>query len=254
MKRCGVLLWCILSISLSYSYDENNMPDLTVPTQLGAKSLEASIEHRFIREPGAKFPDNFVYFANVKLGLRYVVLPKLEVGTSYQTYKREFNFNTAYSLFFPQAFLRTQALVQFFGARQNPLDANDLKMDYNFMYQVNFQSEPIVGRFLPAVDIAYDGLAKRAGIGTGLDIVLVNDHLDLLGEYYPVIGKRDTVPGGGTVVNYIQAAIKATVGGHQFMFTVGNFYDIGMRRLMAGAQAPINNIYYGFNIFRLFTF
>ncbi|MDD5673306.1 MAG: DUF5777 family beta-barrel protein [Chitinivibrionales bacterium] len=174
-------------------------------------------------------------------------MPKLEVGTSWQFLKKEYNFDAAYSLFFPELFLRTQALIQFFGVRHT----QDLAWDYNFLYQLNFQSEPIAGVFLPAIDGAYDGLNKRAGIGTGLDIVLM-PNLDLLGEYYPVIGKRDTLQETGNVVNYIQGAIKVTVGGHQFMFMVGNFYDIGMRRLMAGA--PSNRIYYGFNIFRLFSF
>ena len=239
------MVFCFSLCFLPYAYDENSMLSLSVPTELDANSLEANIVHRFLREPTATFPDNFISQANVLVGLKYIVLPKLEVGTTYQFFFKEYTFHAAYSLFLPKQFLRTQALIQFFGDRHD-LDQN---WDYNFLYQLNFQSEPIAGRCLPVVNLAYNGLSKKVGLGTGMDVVILKN-LDFLAEYYPVLGARDTSYTGNAKVNYFSTGIKITTAGHQFMFSISNDYDIGARRHMAGATD--NTLYYGFNIQRLF--
>jgi len=246
MKKDG-LFFCFLLTSLSFAYDENSMPDLAVPTQLDAKSIEANILHRFLRTPSADFPDNFINMANVGLGLKYVIIPKLEVGTSYQFLYKEYTFHAAYSAFFPKQYLRTQALIQFFGARRD----FDTLWDYNFLYQLNVQSDPIAGRFLPVINLAYNGLSKKPGLGAGIDVVTLAN-LDILAEYYPVMGTRDTTFSGTKLVNSFLVGLKYTTAGHQFMFTLSNNYNIGTRRLMAGAMD--NTLYYGFNINRLFSF
>jgi hypothetical protein len=244
----NIVLFCFLTVSLVFAYNENSMPGLDVPTQLDPKSLEASIVHRFYRSPTANFPDNFITMANVMLGLKYVILPKLEAGTSYQFMGKEYAFHAAYSLFFPKAFLRTQALVRFFGAQRD----NDTLWNENFLYEINFQSEPIAGRFLPVINLAYNGLTKKVGLGTGLDVVIFRN-FDFLAEYYPVLGTRETVLYSETKkVNCFLAGLKYSTPGHQFMFTISNNYDIGNRRHMAGATD--NTLYYGFNIQRLFSF
>jgi hypothetical protein len=242
-----VVFACILVSSLCYAYEENCMPDLAVPTGIEAKSMEVIITHRFYRIPGADFPDNFINYANVKLGLRYVVIPKLEIGTTYQFFRKEYTFHSAYSLFMPKQFLRAQALLQFFGAK------NDLNQtwDHNLLYQINLQSEPLGRRFLPALDFAYNGLNKKAGMGTGIGVAL-KSNVDFLAEYYPVIGKKDLSSGGSENVNCFLVGVKLTTYGHHFMFSVANNYETGMRRLMAGTAD--NTLYYGFNIHRLFSF
>jgi len=246
MNRLLIACCCLFVAQGAYAYDEHCMPGLAVPTQIDEQNLEASIAHRFSRTPGPDFPDNFIQFANVRLGLRYVVLPRLEVGTSYQFFQKEYTFHGAYSLFLPDLFLRTQALVQFFGAKHDI----DNGWDHNLLYQLNLQSEPLAGRLLPAVNLVFDGLSQKAGLGTGLDVV-VTDNVDLVGEYYPVLGKRDTLFDGKQVVNCFQAGVRFTTAGHHFTLTIGNTYEIGIRRLMAGTAS--NTIYYGFNIERLFS-
>jgi hypothetical protein len=203
--------------------------------------------HSFLRDPSANFPDNFISHANVLVGLKYVLLPKLEVGASYQFYFKEYTFHAAYSLFFPKQFLRTQALIQFFGA-QHDYDEN---WDENFLGQLNVQSDPILGRILPIANLAYDGLSKKVGLGTGIDVIILGN-LDFLAEYYPVLGARDTAFTGQLKVNYFSTGIKLSTAGHQFMFTISNNFDIGIRRHMAGATD--NTLYYGFIIQRLFSF
>lgn len=244
----NIVLFCFLTVSLVFAYNENSMPGLDVPTQLDAKNLEASIVHRFMRSPTANFPDNFITMANVMPGLKYVVLPKFEVEASYQFMGKEYAFHAAYSLFFPKAFLRTQALLRFFGAQRD----GDTLWDRNFLYEINFQSEPIAGRFLPVINLAYNGLTKKVGLGTGLDIVILGN-LDFLAEYYPVLGTRETVLYKETKkVNCYLAGLKYSTSGHQFMITISNSSDIGNRRIIAGATD--NTLYYGFNIQRLFSF
>jgi hypothetical protein len=247
MNYLKTIACALFSASLTFAYTENCMPDLPVPTQLDAGSLEADIQHRFLRIPGPDFPDNFINMANVNLGLRYVPLPKVELGTSYDIMYKEYDFRAGYSFFFPREFLRMQALATYYGAKRDFYT----KWDHSFLGQINFQGEPLADRVLPVVDLAYDGLSQRFGIGTGLDIV-VWDNIDLLGEYYPVLGNRDTlVPGGKPAVNCFAAAVKFTTLGHHFMLTVSNNYELGMRRHMRGAAD--NTIYYGFNIHRVFS-
>lgn len=240
-----LLLFALVTVSMAFAYDEKCMPELSVPTKLEAGSLEAAVQHRFLRIPGPDFPDNFIYMANVKLGLRFVPLPKLETGTSYDFYHREYDFRAGYSFFLPRQYLRMQALATYYGAKRDFY----LKWDHSFLGQINFQSEPVAGRVLPVLDLAYDGLTRKMGMGTGINIVVL-DNIDLLGEYYPVLGGRDTLL-GKKAVNCWTAGVKITTAGHHFILNVSNNYEVGMRRHMRGA--PDNNtIYYGFTIHRLF--
>jgi len=244
------LACCLLTASIVFAYEENSMPELQVPTGLDAGSLEASIQHRFLRIPGPDFPDNFINMANVKLGLRYIPLPKLDVGTSYDFLFKEYDVRAGYSVLFPREFLRMQAVASYYGAKH---DAGTV-WDHGFLGQINLQSEPLWDRVLPVVDVAYDGVADRAGLGTGIDIIVLNN-VDLLGEYYPVLGKRDSLPAIRSMkkaVNCFAGAVKFTTAGHQFILTVSNNYEFGMRRHLRGAAD--NTIYYGFTIHRLFSF
>ena len=78
------------------------------------------------------------------------------------------------------------------------------------------------------------------------------DNIDFVGEYYPVLGHRDTTSFTGLEkVNCFIAGIKFTTFGHHFMLTAGNTYDTGIRRLISGSED--NTMYYGFNIHRYFV-
>jgi hypothetical protein len=247
MVRSKTIVCCLFTVSIAFAYTENCMPELAVPTELETGCLEAAIQHRFLRIPGPDFPDNFINMANVKLGLRYVPLPKLEAGTSYDFLYKEYDFRAGYSVFFPRQYLRTQILAAFYGAKRDFYN----HWDHSFFGQVNLQSEPLAGRVLPIVDISYDGLTRRAGLGTGIDIMM-RSNIDLLGEYYPVLGNRESILPGKKAVNCFNAAVKFTTAGHHFILSVSNNYELGMRRHMRGAAD--NTLYYGFTIHRLFSF
>ena len=225
------------------------MADLTVPTQLPQKSLEINILHRFLRTPSAPFPDNFITLANVNLDLRYELWSKLEVGAGWLFLPKEYDFHAAYSYFLPELYLRTQAYIQFYGTQTVFGDASTWKN--NALYQINLQSEAIAGRIFPTINLMYDGLDQKFGLGTGLDVA-VREDMDIVGEYFPVLGTRDSDPFSGPLVNCYSVGFKITTPGHHFMFSVSNSTDIGVRRLMRGTFN--NNIYFGFNIQRLVSF
>jgi hypothetical protein len=251
----GAIIFLI--ITLAAAYDERNLADLCVPVQIPAKSLEINILHRFYRTPNADFPDNFITMGNVNIALRYVVWSTLEVGTGWVFNPKEYEFHAAYSYFAPKLFLRTQAYVQIFGAQI--FDDQGASWKNNGLYQINLQSEPItfgknfpiIENIVPTLNFIYDGLAQEFGIGTGIDIALPGD-FDLVGEYFPVLGTRDTTLGGTQFVNCYSVGIKKTTFGHHFIFSVSNSTDLGVRHLMRGAWD--NNIYFGFNIQRLISF
>jgi hypothetical protein len=244
----------LLMAATIYAYEEKCMPDLVVPTDIPPKNLEATIVHRLDRNPAGQFPDNFMTSANARLGVRYVVWSKIEAGADYLYCSsslispKEFSLHTAYSYFIPKLFLRTQVDLLFFGAQQPGFET---PWDYNMLYQLNVQSEPFWKRVLPVINLAYDGLLKKFGMGGGIDVA-VAENIDIVGEYYPAIGARDTTPEGNQNVNCYSVGVKITTYGHHFLFTLGNSTDIGVRHLMHGAKN--NNIYFGFNLQRLFAF
>ena len=256
MNTLRSICFVLLAASLALPYEEKSLPNLVVPSQIEPQTLEFNIAHRFYRNPAGDFPDNIIFGADVKLGLRYMIWKKLEVGACYQLNPysayalKEYSLQTAYSLFFPKIFLRTQAYVQLYGTEAfsgQPWTAAGL-------YQIDLQSDPILGWILPVVNLIYDGGSRTFGLGTGLDLAVFNN-LDLFGEYFPNIGARDSAYFGGATpgpkVNAFTAGVKITTYGHHFMLLVGNGTEIGVRRLMRGT--PGNNIYFGFTIQRLFS-
>ncbi|HUI94058.1 MAG TPA: DUF5777 family beta-barrel protein [Chitinivibrionales bacterium] len=247
MRIRHAMLFLAAGIALASAYDEKSMPDLIIPEQIDSKSLEVNVTHRFYRIPTAQFPDNFIAGANVKVGLRYAIWEGLEVRSEYVFIPKEFAFDAGYTLSFPQLYFRAQAYLQFYGA-QSDVSSN---WNYNALYEINLQSTAILWRLFPVVNFAFDGLSKKFGLGTGLDIMIL-DNLDLVGEYYPVLGARDIQFNGAPRVDYFLAGVKLTTHGHHFMINVGNSRDMVMRRLMRGA--PDNTLSYGFTIQRLFAF
>jgi hypothetical protein len=257
MKLFNTLVVFMLTPALIFAYEEKCMPNLVVPTVLESKSLEVGIVHRFLRNPTATFPDNFINMANVKLTARYIVLPKLEVGTGYISSSssvissKEYFFNTGYSYFIPQFYLRTQAMLQFY---REESAAFPPVWSSNMLYQLNLQGDTLWGKLSPVINLAYDTKQQKVGLGTGVSLS-VADNIELMAEYYPNIGKRDSTRLGGVAtgptVNCYAFGVKYTTFGHHFILSVGNSTDLGIRNLMRGTAN--NNIYFGFTIQRLFS-
>jgi len=81
MKLFNTLVVLMLTPALIFAYEEKCMPNLVVPTVLESKSLEVGIVHRFLRNPTATFPDNFINMANVELTARVLIFHSSALST-----------------------------------------------------------------------------------------------------------------------------------------------------------------------------
>ena len=233
--------------AISFAYDEKCFPDLAVPTGIEARSLEAGIAHRFFRAPAAGFPDNFITGANACLMLRYALSSDLEIGASYLFIPKQYTLHTGYTIRVRPLFVNLQPYISYFGVQPD----YDQRWRNGVLYQLNLQSEPLLRMITASLDAAYDGYGKKYGIGMGVDIDLL-ENIALLGEYYPVIGERDTTFFGAEKVNCFIFGIKISTYGHHFIITFGNTADMGIRRLMRGTEN--NSLRFGFNLERQFSF
>lgn len=248
-----MLVGFLLMAAAMYAYDEKCMPDLVVPTGIPPQSLEATIVHRFDRIPSGQFPDNIMASANAKIGVRYVIRAGLEGGAEYLYCpssvigQKEYAVHAAYSHAVPAVPLCAQAYVRYFGVQS----WFNQPWERNLLYQLTIQSKPVWGRISPVVNLAYDALAGKPGMGAGVDVA-VAENIGIVGEYYPPLGARDSSRAGKLDVHCFSLGARIATYGHHFLFTLGNSTDIGARHLMRGTVNK--NLYFGFNLQRLFAF
>jgi len=84
------------------AYDEPDMLNIKTPTGLKQGQMEVKIQHRFYGKINEKPLDNFFGLdigANIGLGIRYVVLPKLEINGSYTRDGKEYTIGASYTYF-----------------------------------------------------------------------------------------------------------------------------------------------------------
>jgi len=127
------------------------------------------------------------------------------------------------------------------------------KRRQNFFYSLSVEGEPILNVISPALVVGYDGYEERFGAGFGVAAGFgregVLKHVAVIGEYYPVLGRDDDRTGPE---DCFAAGVELQTYGHHFAFLVGNSSQIGTRRLMLGNDT--NDLYLGFNIYRLLEF
>ena len=243
------LIICIVFVVHGLAGLEADMLNLTVPSQLEKTQLMVRIAHRFYGEIDEEPLETFFGLdqgANVSLGLRYAVLPRVELKTSYTRLQREYTVGASYAYHMPR-YLRTQLGVQFFDF-QPAADAERLQ---NLFYSLSVQTEPIADFIMPVVNVGYDGYNEKFGVGVGVRVgVALNirllERVSFLGEYYPVIDREEGVHGDK---NCFVAGIGLETYGHHFMFMVGNNFQMNARHLMLGAET--NDLYFGANIQRV---
>ncbi len=243
IKKLSIAFMIIL-IPSSLPAFETAMPSMKVPSNLQAQEGEFRVLHRFIGPVNHQPIDTAIGMtggAFVNLGIRYLIWSKLEANFSYETRTKEYITGLSYAYFIPQAYLRAQLDGQFFSYK-------DSQRRNNFFGLLSLQSEPILKRISPVINLGYDGYNHRFGPGFGVNIMLIKK-FEVLGEYYPV-WKKDKNPLLGSK-NAFAFGLKDNTTGHHFMLLLTNSWATEPRRQMLGAKT--NDLYFGFNIERWFS-
>jgi len=222
--------------------------NLRVPSHLERNSSIFGVQHRAYGVLTEDPLDNFFGLdlgANVNMGIRYAVLPRLELNASYTRFEKEYRIGASYAHHFPQMYLKGQLDVQYFDFELSG------ERNSNFYYGLALQSFPLGGIFISTANVAYDGFNEKFGLGFGADLGFdwyfgPIEHISLIGEYYPILQSEEPITGAE---NYFAAGLRLDTYGHHFMFQISNGSEISTRRLMLGT--PTNDLYLGFNIHRI---
>ena len=243
-----ITVFVLLTASILTAF-EPSMLNLTTPSRLENTEAVFKITHRLY---GQVDNDPFETFfgldagANISLGMRYALLPRLELNAAYTRLQKEYVLGASYAHFFPQLHAGGQLDVQFFSFQE----AGEEERNDNFFYALSLQTEPLFGILRPVINAGFDGYNEKFGIavgvsmGTDIDFGPVN-RIDVIGEYCPVIDRDDAIQGPE---NSFAFGIKTATYGHNFMLLVGNNSQISARRLMLGTGS--NDLYFGFNVHR----
>jgi hypothetical protein len=245
----SILFVCLLGQGLVAF--EPSMLNLNVPSNLDGKSLLFAVRHRFM---GILTEDPLEHFfgldlgANVSIGFRYALVPRLEFNAAYTTHQGEYNVGASYACHMRTIFLKAQAEVQYFS-----FERGDERFG-NVFYNAALQSYPIWKVLSPVMNFGYDGYNEKFGLGIGLQAGFdwwfgPIERISVIGEYFPVLQAEETITGSE---NCFAAGLRIDTYGHRFMLQVSNAWNIGPRRLMLGTMT--NDLYFGFNVYRLLKF
>ena len=185
MKKfyCIVLL---LFYQIAFSLESSKI-NLRVPTGLEPKQMLLGIQHRFY----GTLKDELLGMnagANTGLSIRYLVWSKLEINGAFARYQKEYTIGAGYAFFISQLWLKSQINIEFFDYEKLGLSTRRR----NLFYSAALQTEPILERIIPTVNIAYDGYNQRIGLGTGLDVgfefeIGPLEGMNFIAEYFPII-------------------------------------------------------------------
>lgn len=249
IQAIALLFFFLMLTNNLLAYNEPGTLNLKVPTGIKSGNAEFKVQHRFtgkINEETFNTLFGMYMGANVSLSLRYAVLPNLELEGSYSNYSKESSIGTSYSYYFP--FIKALLGAQFFSYEEYNLDEKSFERKNNIMGLFSVQTEPIIKRIIPTINIGYDGYEKKLGAGLGANIIILErsgtlKRLILIGEYFPT--KLN-----GDVNNCYCFGLRAETYGHHFDFIISNGSEVGLRRLMLGTIKE-DGLYFGFNIKRL---
>lgn len=257
----AVLLLLALS-SLSAMADARAMLNIKSPSALEANQGDLDILHRFfgsIFEQPLQSLFGINSGANVYIGYRYMIGSGIELNASYYWLYQEFTVGASYTYSMPFG-LHTQADLQYFN-----LASSATERAGGVSAAMSLQTDPLWGLFSPVLVTGYDSYYNRLGFGAGL-LVTVMEGLSVIAEVYPPFGI-----GGTAHTDELAAYATVSLGvrldtfGHNFVFLVGNSYQMEERRLMAGSIGGppgtglggtgfLNALYLGFNVHRRFDY
>jgi len=220
-------------------YFPTEMINLKMPNQQEPHDVILTITHRFqglLRS--APIED-----ANLLLGLKYIVSPKIELESYYADHQNEYSIGAGY-YFLDSKLIQGQLNVTAF-------DYKDLRFDkrsINAFYQLSMNTKPILQTITPVVNAGYDGYFERFGYGYGLKYgINIKDStikkVNLIGEYYPIFNPENGITEAQRAYCY---GIGIDTFRHNFVLSASNSTDTGVRRMMLGAPDKI--LHFGFNI------
>jgi hypothetical protein len=251
MRRfIAVVILCVGVASVVAAF-ERDMLNLQTPPGVEAGNAVVDVQHRFygpVDDDSLGTVFGMAAGANVHLGLRYYPWRRLVVRPAVTFLRREYTVAAGYGLELADV-ADAEIGVQFFSYRVPEME--DRRQ--NSFYHLAVESKPLLNVLSPALAVGYDGYEERLGGGLGLaagfDRQGLIKHVAVIGEYYPVFGRDD---GRAGAEDCFAGGFELQTYGHHFTFLVGNSYEVGARRLMLGA--PTNDLYFGFNIYRLVEF
>jgi hypothetical protein len=251
MKKPAVIVFIAISFTAAAPAFERDMLNLKTPSTLDAGNAVIDIQHRFYGTVGDDPVGTVLGMtggANVHLGFRYYPWRPFEIKPSITLFQKEYTVAAGYSSRIAKI-ARTKINVEFYSYRLPEME--DRRQ--NFFYSLAVEGEPTFNVMSPALVVGYDGYEERFGAGLGLAAGIDREgpvkHVAIIGEYYPSFDRDDERTGPE---DCFAAGFELQTYGHHFAFLVGNSSQIGTRRLMLGAEA--NDLYFGFNIYRLIEF
>lgn len=229
------------------AYEITSMLNLTVPSQLETWQGEFQVIHRFYGLIDEKpILDNLFgmgYGANVGLGCRFNIGRGFETKASLIFQRREYIVGLGYSLPIRGIPLQSNIHGYYFTFKSSSISDD---RDNGIFIQADLQTEPLLKRFTPVLNLGYDSHDESMGVGFGLNVKTFKK-MSVNIEFYP---SNDS--DNGMTKNSFAFGLKLLTYGHHFMFLVGNNTEIGPRRLMKGAGSK--DLHFGFNIYRLLEF
>jgi hypothetical protein len=252
MKK--IIILSVVLCSMIFALEPTSL-NLQVPSGLEKNELYMDVVHRHkglirINKGSVGIGEG----ANVGLNLRYRAWQNLDINAVYIRDNKEYAIGASYAYFIPQAMLRSQIGFQYFTYEKQPLARRR-----NFFYSLVLQTDPLLNKFIPTVNLAYDGYNQKVGLGIGANVEFrINlgplDKLNLIGEYFPVLSGLDEEEESDITgpTNSFAFGINFSSYRHQFIFLAGNNTDISSRRQMLGAVN--NDFHFGFIVTRFQSF
>lgn len=251
--RIVILIFILLLVpGILIAYEPGSF-NLINPTGLEKGKMELIFQHRFKGEVGEDPINTFFGMdyagANIGLGFRYVILPKLELNAKRIWNGKEYILDIGYSYAIPQTPISARMDMGFFSYEEFALEEGEFKkIRTNGGFGViSLISEPFY-RVTPVLNIGYDSDNKKIGVGVGLAVKILENmgilrQLKVLVEYYP-LSKEDEYK------NSLALGIRAETFKHHFDLILSNNSRIGIKNLMSGSQEE-DGLKFGFNIKRL---
>jgi len=223
----------------------------------GAADLESGkgefkIQHRFFGEAIEDETLDTLFGAdsggNMGLGLRYAV-SGIQLSAERLRSRREYILGIGYGHAIPGTPIRGQLDIQYFRYEVFNLDISGVDKENGVFGLLSLQTEPILNRITPMVNLGYDSDEEEFGAGFGLAVIVIEligtvQKISIIGEYFAT--------SYGDVDRSFTFGIRAETYGHHFDIILGNGSEMSPKRLMAGTIPADTDLRFGFNIKRRF--